>query len=184
MHKEISINGVVIPYEHKVRMRGRSLRLTMHKDKRLVLSTPRFVTSSAIESFLRKSSKWILEKYQRFQSFDKIIPKYSKEEYRRDKQGVQARIERRLEYFSALYGYTYDSVSVKDTSSRWGSCSKRKSLNFSFKMKFLPDDLFDYVIVHELCHLQEFNHSKAFWKLVEQQIPNWKEIRTKLKNVI
>jgi hypothetical protein len=64
---------------------------------------------------------------------------------------------------------------------RWGSCSKKGNLNFNYKIALLPQRHSDYVIVHELCHLREFNHSKKFWDLVEQAVPNHRALRTELK---
>ena len=66
-------------------------------------------------------------------------------------------------------------ISLKHTSSRWGSCSSNKNINLSTRLFFAPQDVFDYVIIHELAHLIEQNHSKSFWKLVRDAMPNYKE---------
>ncbi len=85
-------------------------------------------------------------------------------------------------YFAAVYSASINRISVRDQKSRWGSCSKKGNLNFNFRIIFLPGLLFDYVVVHEICHLKEFSHSRKFWGLVEKQIPDYKEIRKKLRN--
>lgn len=78
--------------------------------------------------------------------------------------------------------FEYKKVFIKNIKTRWGSCSSKKNLNFSYKIVFLENEVQDYLIVHELCHLQEMNHGENFWNLVEIAIPNWKILRNKLKN--
>mgnify|MGYP001607235311 CR=1 FL=1 len=83
-----------------------------------------------------------------------------------------------------LYQFKIGRVSIKNHKSRWGSCSKKGNLNFNYKLALLPQELADYVIVHELCHLGEFNHSPKFWKLVARAIPNYKALKKKFKGLI
>lgn len=90
---------------------------------------------------------------------------------------------KRIEHFNAIYGFTFNSVKIKNTTSRWGSCSSKGNLNFNYRMVFLPEKLSDYIIVHELCHLGEFNHSQKFWGLVSRTIPDYMEIRHELKHL-
>jgi predicted metal-dependent hydrolase len=87
----------------------------------------------------------------------------------------------RLAYFNKFYNFKYKDVRVKKVSSRWGSCSRRGNLNFSHKLGLLLPQEIDYVVVHELCHLAEFNHGPNFWKLVERTIPNYLQIRKGMK---
>jgi len=88
----------------------------------------------------------------------------------------------RLIYFNQFYGYKWNNIVIRNQKTRWGSCSKKANLNFNYKIALLAPELSDYIIVHELCHLGEFNHSRNFWTLVEKTIPNHKIIRNKLKN--
>lgn len=73
------------------------------------------------------------------------------------------------------FGFSYNSVRLKYLKSRWGSCSGKRNINLSLRLLLLPDEIRDYVIIHELAHLREMNHSKAFWSLVEQHDPNYRE---------
>ena len=69
----------------------------------------------------------------------------------------------------------YQSFAIRDPKTRWGSCSRRRNLSFSWRLMIAPVEVLDYVVVHELCHLQEPNHSKAFWRLLEAVMPGWQE---------
>lgn len=99
-----------------------------------------------------------------------------------NKERARKLILERLDYFNKFYGFNWHRVAVKNTKRRWGSCSKKGNLNFCYKLVFLPSQLADYVIVHELCHLEQFNHSRAFWELVAKTIPNHKSLQNELKN--
>ena len=100
-----------------------------------------------------------------------------------NKERAKKLILERLNYFNMFYGFTWHRVAVKNTKRRWGSCSKKGNLNFCYKLISLSPKLADYIIVHELCHLGQFNHSRAFWNLVAQTTPNYKNLRNELKNV-
>ncbi len=89
----------------------------------------------------------------------------------------------RLEFFNKSYNFPYNKITIRNQISRWGSCSKRGNLSFNYRIVLLPLELADYIIVHELCHLGEFNHSKKFWDLVARTIPHWKKLRRELKKV-
>lgn len=89
----------------------------------------------------------------------------------------------RLEYFNQHYKLTYGKVSIRNQKSRWGSCSSKGNLNFNYKIALLPPHLADYVIVHELCHRGQFNHSQKFWDLVGETLPNYEKLVIELKGI-
>lgn len=88
---------------------------------------------------------------------------------------------KRVSHYAEIVGVKYEKIRVKDVSSHWGSCSIDRNLNFNYRLAMLPVELADYVIVHELCHIFEMNHSAAFWAKVEQFVPNYRELRKELK---
>lgn len=90
-------------------------------------------------------------------------------------------VHARLEYWNLEYGFTYKRVSIRNQKTRWGSCSSQGNLNFNYRVIFLPKELVDYIIVHELCHLGELNHSAEFWSLVARALPNYRESRSALR---
>lgn len=103
--------------------------------------------------------------------------------YRAHKELARERILIRLAHWHTVYQFPYGRVAIRDQSSRWGSCSKKGNLNFNYRIAFLPEILMDYVIVHELCHLKEFNHAPAFWNLVAETFPEYKKLRTELRAI-
>ena len=92
------------------------------------------------------------------------------------------RIRERLAVYAPRIGGEYNRVAIRDQRSRWGSCSAKHNLNFNWKLIMAPKQVLDYVVIHELCHLHEFNHSARFWKLVENQMPEYDAWKKWLKN--
>lgn len=90
-------------------------------------------------------------------------------------------VHARLAHFAPQCRVSLRKVFIKNHKSRWGSCSAQGNLNFNYKLVLLPAPLRDYVIVHELCHLREFNHSPKFWALVEEVLPEHRALRTQLR---
>lgn len=103
--------------------------------------------------------------------------------YLRHKEAARALVNARLAYFNQYYTHPLRKVFIKQHRSRWGSCSERGNLNFNYKILFLPPMLQDYIIVHELCHLREFNHSPAFWSLVAHTLPQHQQLRKTLRDI-
>ena len=114
----------------------------------------------------------------------KVYPRRNKKQYEKYKETARALAKSRIEYFNKFYGFKVGRIAIKNTKTRWGSASKKGNLNFNYKIALLPSDMADYVLVHELCHLGEFNHSVRFWNLVARVLPDYKEIRKKFKKVI
>ena len=93
---------------------------------------------------------------------------------------ARALVTERVSHWSAVYGIPYGKISIRKQKTRWGSCSRAGNLSFNYRLGFLPLSLADYVIVHELCHIVQHDHSPAFWALMEKVIPSPKKLRTQL----
>lgn len=109
------------------------------------------------------------------------MPRRSRRDYAKYKEAARALAHARLAHFNQAYGFAIGRVAIRNQKTRWGSCSKRGNLNFSYRIALLPPVLADYVIVHELCHLGEFNHSPAFWALVARACPDHRALRRALR---
>ncbi len=115
-------------------------------------------------------------------SYNKESIKRGKEDYLKYKDKALKLAQERIRFYNKKYKFNYNKIRIKNQRTRWGSCSQKANLNFNYRIIFLSEQMRDYIIVHELCHLKEFNHSKRFWDLVSSTLPNYKEIRKDLKN--
>ncbi|MFZ2189748.1 MAG: M48 family metallopeptidase [Candidatus Magasanikiibacteriota bacterium] len=169
-------------YTIKKYKRSRSIKILVHADGQVVVTAPSWVTKKVIENFVLDRQAWIVEQLAK-----------TKNKIKKDKPALpsfhscQARakklITERLKYYNQFYNFKYNRVVVRRQKTRWGSCSTKKHLNFNYKLFFLPLELVDYVVVHELCHLEQMNHSKKFWNLVAKTIPDHKERRKHIRGL-
>ena len=134
------------------------------------------------ERFIKEKSVWVQRTLKRFDKTSKTQSrKFTASEIAEYKKKAQTLAAARLAYFNQFYGFTWARISIRDQKTRWGSCSRKGNLNFNYKIALLEPALADYIVVHELCHLRQMNHSPAFWKLVEKTIPDYAARRTALK---
>lgn len=103
--------------------------------------------------------------------------------YLEHKELARVLVHEKLQYWNQFYSLTYKRVAIRNPRRSWGSCTSLGNLNFSYRLLFLPPHLQDYIIVHELCHLQELNHGKDFWLLLAVQIPQYLEHIEELKGI-
>jgi len=179
----ITLRGQIINYISHSTNRNRNVRLTIQPTGHLSVSKPRGLSQRMVKRFICQKADWILEKIDNLknQPLD-ILQQGSQQDYLNNKKKAQELIHDRLNYFNKIYNFSYQRISVRNQRSRWGSCSRQGNLNFNYHLIYLPSRLSDYIIVHELCHLKEMNHSIRFWQLVAQTIPNYKDLRKQLRN--
>jgi len=171
-----------VTYTLKFSKRARNLRLTVNCEGSLIVSAPTHTSISFIEAFIAKKSAWIADKIKYFQSFTSRI-KTTKKDYALHKEKALSLARTRIEYFNKFYNFNLNEVFVRNQKTRWGSCSRKGNINLNYKIALIPEHLADYIIVHELCHLKEMNHSKAFWDLVAETMPEHKKYRKELKKI-
>lgn len=149
----------------------------------VVVTLPWGQKGSAAERFVKSRLKWILKAREYFSQFKgRTIVKSDRGGFLKHRQDALELAEAKLEHWNRIYNFSYNRVSIRKAKTRWGSCSKKGNLNFNYKIIRLPLRLTDYLVVHELCHLKEFNHSKNFWDLVGRTVPDYKKLRRELKN--
>lgn len=183
MYHTITLNGTTIQYETRRYKRSKHIRLSVDSNKKILrVSAPVRIAHRHIESAIHEHKYWVLEQLQ--QSSTKthsFTDRMTSEDYERYKKQALTLVKERVEHFNAYYGFNYKRISIRNQKTRWGSCSTSGTLSFNYKILFLPPQQRDYIIVHELCHLKELNHSPAFWVLVAETIPDYKTIRRELK---
>jgi len=170
--------------EYKLRkgIKTKRLSISIRSDLSIVVSAPYFVSQKVIEKFLESKKTWINKSINFYKNRTKSFVDFDLDKKKREeiKDFVLAKIEK----LNAEYNYSYNKVFIKNHRSRWGSCSGARNLNFNYRIISLPEHLAEYIIVHELCHLGEMNHSQRFWDLVAKTIPDHKERRKELKKII
>ena len=184
MKKEIELHQKKVEYTLKLSKRARRMRLAIYGDGAFVVTAPPFVGLSTIEQFILRKSQWVVDKIEYFKQFSgRVIVKNTKQEFALHKKSALILAIERMAYFNDIYQFKWGKVTIRNQKTRWGSCSKKGNLNFNYKIIFLSEKLQDYLIVHELCHLREFNHSKRFWDLVAKGVPSFRECRKQLRKV-
>ncbi len=173
----------VLKYSIRHSARARHLRITVNCDASVVVTAPVYFSQNKLEHFLRAKKDWILKKVEYFKRVGegvRILPRGQKS-YKEYKDQARHFVHQKLHELNQRYNFSFNRVAIKNHSTRWGSCSKQKNLNFNYRIFFLSNELAEYVIVHELCHLTQMNHSKKFWALVAQVVPDFKERRKQLR---
>ena len=173
MIKEIKLQNKKIRYTVKTSIRAKRVRFSIYSDCSLVVTKPIFFSENIIEKFIRKKANWILRKLEYFKNNKRPIFKNDYENYLKHKGESLSFVYKRINYLNKEYNFKFNKVNIKNQKTRWGSCSNKGNLNFNYKILFLPDYIADYIIVHELCHLKELNHSPRFWNLVSKSLPNY-----------
>ncbi|MEI6305051.1 MAG: M48 family metallopeptidase [Candidatus Taylorbacteria bacterium] len=119
--------------------------------------------------------------------FNSVYRTRSRKLYNENKENARKLISERvihfLSYYEPKHGIKVGKIAIRNQKSRWGSCSKKGNLNFNYKLVFLEPSIRDYVIVHEICHIKEFNHGRGFWDLVAETVPDYREIRKRLRGL-
>lgn len=181
VQEHIQIHNQDLTYTLRVHPRSKRIRLTIAPGGNVNVSVPRGIARYRIHDFLTQHGAWILKHRAKFEAFPVLSLAERKKEYAKNKTAALRFVRERLAYFNTFYHLQFRSISIRNQTTRWGSCSARGVLSFNYKVVLLPPALADYVVVHELCHLAAMNHSAKFWALVARTIPDHKERRKQLR---
>lgn len=158
----------------------KTLSLTV-KDASVIVRSPYGLGRSVIESFVKSHEKWIYEKLEiqrkRKEKFSEISPT----DVARLKVEAKKYFEEKTRAYSDIMGLKYGRIKITSAKTRFGSCNSNGTVCFSYRLMLYPEAAREYVIVHELSHLVYMNHSRDFYKLVEQYMPDYKERKRLLK---
>lgn len=162
----------------------KTLRLSVRADGQIILSVSKIYPLFLIKQFLISRQAWLENSLTKIKTKHSLFSvRHTAIEIKQYKKQTKILVTERLKYFNQFYDLKYNRISIRNQSSRWGSCSSKKNLNFNYRLALLAPELADQVIVHELCHLQEMNHSQAFWGLVAKTMPNYKLLEKQLKKL-
>ena len=176
----------MVPFEYQwIKSKRKTFAIQIDKRGNLIVRTPKNVTKAQVEVLLEKHKEWIGKKMQ---DFEKKTEQGQSEEITDEMRSVGKRLakvyfQNWTAHYAKLMGVDYGKITIREQKTRWGSCSSAGNLNFNWKLMLMPKEVVDYVIVHELAHRKEMNHSKAFWKIVETYMPDYEERKKKLGNI-
>lgn len=177
-----------------LKRRTRSNRISLRVDEAgLRINAGKHIPTTEIEKFVQKKSAWINKQWRKYELvlkedgclhlgelkplefFENInLENFYKDETRRIIEGL-------LEIHNEDNKYNINQVFIKNQKTRWGSCSSEGNLNFNWRLAMAPTEVIEYVVIHELCHRIEMNHSKEFWRLVQERCPDFKKHKAWLK---
>ncbi|MBQ3431069.1 M48 family metallopeptidase [Candidatus Saccharibacteria bacterium] len=157
---------------------SKGIKFSISTDGRLSMSVPSHSSDFLIKRFLNRNRAIIREKLpvndpktQRARDAKKKLLQKRAKDY----------LPYRLEYYAKLYGYKYERCRLSHANTRWGSCSSNQTISLNIGLMNVPEVLRDYVILHELAHLNHMDHSNAFWAEVREHDPKYREHRRRLK---
>ncbi|WP_432628753.1 M48 family metallopeptidase [Brotaphodocola sp.] len=171
-----------------IRTSRKTIAIQITLDGDVTVRAPRDCDKAEIDDLIRDRREWIEEKVEEFlaqkkvrekrqEQFPEITPENEPEFRRLAKEKIRSRVA----FFAERVGVDYGKITIKDTKSRWGSCSYQGNLNFCWRLILAPEEVLDYIVVHELCHRLEMNHSARFWAEVGRVLPEYEKSKAWLK---
>ena len=148
------------------------------KDGNVIVRAPYLMSDPDIQKFVEKNSDWVMKSLKKEEDRKeklKDIEPLSMEDIQKLADKALKVIPERVAYYAPKVGVTYGGITIRNQKTRWGSCSSKGNLNFNCLLMLTPPEVIDSVVVHELCHRKEMNHSKRFYDEVLRVYPEYKK---------
>lgn len=171
------------------RSRRKSLVIEVGPGGKVIVKAPLLYPARDIERFVIQKETWIRRKLSEqkrkqktLEERNRYLTPFTEDEIRQMQSDARRIIPGRVAYYAPIVGVTYNRIAIRGQKTRWGSCSSKGNLNFNFLLTKVPEDVLDYVVVHELCHRKHMNHSREFWNEVARVVPDYREKKKWLRN--
>ena len=161
-----------------IRSARKTLAIQVQPSGQVIVRAPARLSRAQIEDFIQAHRDWILRQLKKAaerQAAREKTPPFTEQEIREMTSRTREIVRERAAYFARVLGVTYGRIAIRSQKTRWGSCSSRGNLNFNCLLALVPPEVRDYVVVHELCHRREMNHSPRFWAEVERVLPDYRQ---------
>ena len=167
---------------HVIRSGRKTLALQITREGEAVVRAPYLASDESIQRFVREHLDWLVRHTaQNREKAARKAPPFSEDEIHRMVEFTRQFLPALIQEYSERLQVCPGRITVRNQRTRWGSCSSQGSLNFNCLLAQAPDQVRRYVVLHELCHLKEMNHSPAFWRLVASQMPDYQRAKEWLK---
>lgn len=166
----------------RVECRGKTLSLHIDETLQVVVRAPRWVPKAEVDRFVRSHESWIQKATERQRRRNKQEALLTEKRITELKALAKAELPRRTAYFAKIMGVTPKSVKIISAKKRFGSCSGQNGICYSWRLMLYPKEAVDYVVVHELAHIRQKNHSPAFYREIEKILPDYKARAKLLKD--
>ena len=163
-----------------IRSNRKTLSLQLKEDGTLLVRSPLRMSTRQIERFLREHGDWIAKQQAKLAAQPRV-ERMTEEELAALKARARGVFIARCAFYAPLVGVRFGQISVRSQHTKWGSCSAKGNLNFNCLLLLAPPEVLDYVVVHELCHRLEMNHSPRFWAQVKRVLPDYEPSRRWLR---
>lgn len=160
-----------------LRSRRKSLAIEITPRGEVLIRAPLRMAKRDIQKFVESKQDWIAAHLSKIH----IIPPLTPEEHKALIRAAKEILPAKADCYARRLGVSYNQITIRSQKSRWGSCSAAGNLNFNCLLMLAPEEIQDYVVVHELCHRKQMNHSPAFWAEVEQILPDYRNRKAWLK---
>lgn len=164
-----------------VRSKRKTLSIEINENCEIIIRAPLKMSEHEIEKFILEKLDWIRKSLEKMKVRAENRRIYTDEDIKALYKKAKELLPERVKYWASVTGFMPTGVKITGAKKRFGSCSPKNSLCFSVYLFDYPMEAIDYVIVHELCHIREHNHSPAFWALVKKYLPDYKERQNLLK---
>ena len=170
-----------------IKSNRKTVSIQVNVDMSVTVRAPRWAKNKDIDKILQEKEAWIHKHIEQIRKQRAVyeankIDKLTDDDIKELTQKALKVIPERVKYYAEFIGVNYGRITIRRQKTRWGSCSSKGNLNFNCLLMLTPPEVIDYVVVHELCHRKEMNHSKNFWNEVEKILPNYKSQVKWLKN--
>lgn len=183
MQIELPINRITVRVTLIKQRRMRRISLRINRRGQVVVRLPYYTSFASASRWVYTQRDWIAKTLATLPPPPTQPHHHSRHEYMLHKADALRLVRKYLAELNTHYHFTYQKVTIRNQSSRWGSCSRAGNLSFNYKIVFLTPEQQCYIVAHELCHLREMNHSASFWALVARSVPEYRIIRRELRQI-